>query len=121
MSKVSVVNNASRVISLPEGVVLIPGVNIVEEKKFKKVEEYVKKHSELEVASKGQDADKISGYNVRDAASLISKQYDEDKLIEWEREERDGKDRAAVLKSISDQKKVIENVQIKKDNEEEKK
>ena len=115
MKKVSVINKAKRVIIINKNV-LIPGVNLVDEKKFTSIKKDVENHGELETkGEKGQDASNICEFNIKDAEALVVECYDQDILDDWMKQEADGKKRPKILDLMEKQEEKIEEVLLKKD------
>ncbi len=108
-----------------EAIKLLPGMNEVEDKTWKQVEEHpaVKKHIEmgnLELVDRPSDDNKkaregLAMFDVGASKKLVKKTYDKVLLGKWKEKE----ERQAVLASIDEQLKYIEESTkpVKKDEE----
>lgn len=111
--KISVTNKAKRCIII-DGQTLVPGVTLVDEKKYKSIASYVKNHDELNVVDEEKDADNICAFNIKDAEELVTKCFDEDIISEWKKQEEEGKKRPKILKAMDDQVKLIKDSLVPK-------
>lgn len=119
MSKIVVKNTSVRCISLPSKVLLVPGANILDEAKYKRVEKYVEGHKDLECDSEDKldSNDSPLHLNVKKATAIIENTHDEEVLASWLSLEKADKNRSGIIGAIEAQIATIESVLDRKDED----